>query len=825
MKTKNRILLIFTFIISISKAQVTITKPTLDLGACSFPTPYFTLGNIVITEIQNNDFSAGTNRTIIVNAPTGIEFQAGNGGISTVGGRNLSNELLTVASTNLTIQFSCNGTNKLDVLTISGLKIRALSIGNYSLVRNVGNAIVNGIPNGTALSGIIAFSSISANQFRTNPTIEGFLDWNSPSTWECNAVPPKDGSAIVSIRGYQNGSYNIGNSVYFSGNPVVKTLTIENNANLSGSNENGKTLKINENFTIQSGGVLQQINWSQTGINSIQIGGDFVNNGSMVSSGGSGGNGLRIVMNGLTPQIITGTGSFKMIGNGPGAGSLLISNPTGVELQANYQSDNSNGNSGIVIVDGMLTFMNSGIQFFGSGSLQLNGKTILKAGTFNEHYAMTGTRTIRNTSTIEYTNLNSSISATNIPSLNLNNLIINNSSFGNTTIQNPVTVGGTLTMMGGNISNGTNEIQLGVSITNKGNLSYSSGLILGRFKRWFSGINSENQTGLFPIGNPLNKQLRFVKIEYQQPTDGGTIAAEWINQSMGNSVTNQPVLTNCNNSFVISTTASGYWSLIPANGITNSENKTYQITLSATNLSDFDNACYLTAVKRDLNNIWSFSGAHIDNSGTASNPIISRLNATGWSNWGIGGAGNPLPIELLSMNLACEENNVVFSWFTASEHNSESFLLEKSENCFQWIKTSEIPAAGFSNEKINYVIYDKRISGLNYYRLSQKDFDGKERIYDPLFLDCQDESPFKILIWSNPDKTGFHLFVNDASLVGASKVTMKNNLGEVVLEQKINCESGSNIFDFSTMNFPKGIYFIQVSNERYFSEVVKHLVN
>ena len=145
MKTKNRILLIFTFIISISKAQVTITKPTLDLGACSFPTPYFTLGNIVITEIQNNDFSAGTNRTIIVNAPTGIEFQAGNGGISTVGGRNLSNELLTVASTNLTIQFSCNGTNKLDVLTISGLKIRALSIGNYSIVRNAGNAIINKI--------------------------------------------------------------------------------------------------------------------------------------------------------------------------------------------------------------------------------------------------------------------------------------------------------------------------------------------------------------------------------------------------------------------------------------------------------------------------------------------------------------------------------------------------------------------------------------------------------------------------------------------------------------------------------------------------------
>jgi hypothetical protein len=81
------------------------------------------------------------------------------------------------------------------------------------------------------------------------------------------------------------------------------------------------------------------------------------------------------------------------------------------------------------------------------------------------------------------------------------------------------------------------------------------------------------------------------------------------------------------------------------------------------------------------------------------------------------------------------------------------------------------------------------------------------------------------LTWPNPDETGFHLFVNDASLVGACKVTMKNSLGEAVLDEKIYCETGSNTFDFSTIKFPKGIYFIQVSNEQYFSEVIKHLVN
>ncbi len=825
MKTKHKILLFFTLIISFFKAQVTIIRPSLNVGACSFPSSYFTLGNLVLTESQIGDFSIGTNRTIVVNAPTGLEFQSGIGTISVINGRNISSELLIVTNTSLTIQFNCNGTNKLDVLTLSGLRIRATSSGTYSLVRNTGNAVINGFANGTAISGTITISLNSANQFRTNPTVFGLMDWNQPSAWECNTIPPNDGSAMITIRAYQNGIYNSSNSVYFSGNPIVKSLVIETNANLSPPNGNGQTLTVNETFLIQNGGTLQQINWSQSGVNNINIGGNFVNNGSMISTGGNGGNGLRIVMNGTNPQTISGTGNFRMIGNGPGAGSLVISNPNGVELQSNFLTDNSNGNLGTVIVNGLLTFLNPSIKFTGIGNLQLNGKTILKAGTFNEHYAMSGTRIIGNVSTIEYTNSNSSISSTNIPSLTLNNLIINNGLTGITTIQNPILVGGTLTMKGGNILNGQNEMQLGASITNKGNLEYMSGFILGKLKRWFSGTNTGNQSGLFPLGNVLDGQMRFAKIEYQQPTDGGTITGEWINEAMGNTVTSQPILTNCNGTFTISNTASGYWNLMPSDGITNSENKQYNITLSANNLTDFSNSCYLTAVKRDMNNQWTLSGTHLDNFGTANNPILSRINAKGWSNWGLGGEGDPLPVELVSMNLDCNENNVVFKWTTASEFNSESFLLEKSENCIEWIKIEEIQAAGFSNELLNYVVNDIRISGLNYYRLSQKDFDGKQKIYDPVMLDCKDESPFKILVWPNPDETGFHLFINDVSLVGICTITLKNSIGEVVLEQKIQCESGTNIFDFSTIKFPKGIYFIQVSNEIYFSEVIKHLVN
>jgi hypothetical protein len=73
----------------------------------------------------------------------------------------------------------------------------------------------------------------------------------------------------------------------------------------------------------------------------------------------------------------------------------------------------------------LVKFSSASIKFSGGGSLVLNGKTELKATTFNGHYAMTGTRTIATTSTITYTNAASLITpGTDIPSATLGNLVI-----------------------------------------------------------------------------------------------------------------------------------------------------------------------------------------------------------------------------------------------------------------------------------------------------------------------------------------------------------------------------------------------------------------
>ena len=64
-----------------SYSQVSVTKPALSFGACSFPSNYHPLDNIIIIENARDDFSTvGTNpKSIELTAPSNFEFRPGTG--------------------------------------------------------------------------------------------------------------------------------------------------------------------------------------------------------------------------------------------------------------------------------------------------------------------------------------------------------------------------------------------------------------------------------------------------------------------------------------------------------------------------------------------------------------------------------------------------------------------------------------------------------------------------------------------------------------------------------------------------------------------------
>ena len=94
-----------------------------------------------------------------------------------------------------------------------------------------------------------------------------------------------------------------------------------------------------------------------------------------------------------------------------------------------------------------------------------------------------------------------------------------------------------------------------------------------------------------------------------------------------------------------------------------------------------------------------------------------------------------LPIELLYFDgKKINENNLIY-WATASEHNTTYFVVEKSEDGFEWKEIGSLAAAGNSIQELHYDLTDNKVKPIyNYYRLTQYDVDGSFETFNPIFI-------------------------------------------------------------------------------------------
>lgn len=143
------------------RAAVSVTAPSLTINTASFPSSYQNLGNIVITEAANGDFATGAGQTFIISAPADFEFNPGVGSISQNGGAvNLSALSISVTSTTITVTYTSGGTNKNDILTISGIQVRAInSASSGNAYRSGGTGVISGLNSGAPGTTVASFTS------------------------------------------------------------------------------------------------------------------------------------------------------------------------------------------------------------------------------------------------------------------------------------------------------------------------------------------------------------------------------------------------------------------------------------------------------------------------------------------------------------------------------------------------------------------------------------------------------------------------------------------------------------------------------------------
>jgi len=170
----------------------------------------------------------------------------------------------------------------------------------------------------------------------------------------------------------------------------------------------------------------------------------------------------------------------------------------------------------------------------------------------------------------------------------------------------------------------------------------------------------------------------------------------------------------------------------------------------------------------------------------------------------------PLPVELLSFTGERDKEMVSLRWSTASEINNDHFNLQRSSDQENFTTIGTITGAGNSTIVKGYFFNDlDPLTGINYYRLQQIDFDGKTTTYPVVGLrfDRNVSSLFP-----NPVSEFSNLsFSSDKDKL--IEIRVFDAVGKMVFSSNEQVIKGENEIHFDVSTFSKGIYYLRISDE------------
>jgi hypothetical protein len=145
-----------------------------------------------------------------------------------------------------------------------------------------------------------------------------------------------------------------------------------------------------------------------------------------------------------------------------------------------------------------------------------------------------------------------------------------------------------------------------------------------------------------------------------------------------------------------------------------------------------------------------------------------------------------LPVTLTTLHGECNGKRALISWTTASEHNNDYFVVERSDDAVNFVEVGRVAGAGNSIEMLSYNYADYSIrTGENYYRLTQVDYDGTRTTSEIIEVHCSGNVPLgdpDVYVYPNPfgDELTVHL-VNFGDV--AAHIQVYDMLGRMLFER------------------------------------------
>jgi hypothetical protein len=166
-----------------------------------------------------------------------------------------------------------------------------------------------------------------------------------------------------------------------------------------------------------------------------------------------------------------------------------------------------------------------------------------------------------------------------------------------------------------------------------------------------------------------------------------------------------------------------------------------------------------------------------------------------------------LPVNLLSFAGEALDDHNLLEWSTAGEEDAASFDIERSSDGRTFSAIGNVAAAGTTSSIRQYRFYDRApVEGANYYRLKQKDRDGRFD-YSQVIL-IRRSGLITVTIFPNPAKRELQIRLNGPADNGPVKTDIIDMQGRILVTHQ---QTRDNVITMPVASLPAGLYLIRIT--------------
>jgi Secretion system C-terminal sorting domain len=188
--------------------------------------------------------------------------------------------------------------------------------------------------------------------------------------------------------------------------------------------------------------------------------------------------------------------------------------------------------------------------------------------------------------------------------------------------------------------------------------------------------------------------------------------------------------------------------------------------------------------------------------------------SAGFSIAGPSGPSGPLAVEMSTFTARKQNNKeIAILWKTGQEKANKSFIIERSSDGLTFSNIGSLQGAENSVVEKAYNFTDVApLQGVNYYRLTSVDAQGKETASKIVSVNFSDKLSNKLQIYPNP--AHFDLQIELISDEETSKPVQVFDLaGRIILSRNALLTKGLNNISLDVNTFSSGTYLVKIGSE------------